>query len=90
MAHQILQEALQWLTYYLVEYRIQKGIAETQLAKKDFAEEKGEAKQKIQNEVDITEKKPRFEPQDPLAGVNFGTDEEPRVTKISGLLPKEN
>ena len=34
------------------------------------------------------EKKSNFEPQNPLVGVNLGTDKEPKVIKISGLLPK--
>ena len=36
----------------------------------------------------MAEKKPNFEAQDPLVEVDLGTDEEPRMTKISGLLPK--
>ena len=79
---------MQRLTYYFSEYRIQQGNAETQLAEKDFAEEEGEEEQKIQNEADIAEKKSNFEPQNPLVGVNLGTDKEPKVIKISGLLPK--
>ena len=38
----------------------------------------------------MAEKKPNFETQDPLVKVNLGTDEELRMTKISGLLLEEN
>ena len=34
-----LQEALQWLTWYFIESRIQEGIMETQLVEKDQVEE---------------------------------------------------
>ena len=34
------------------------------------------------------EKKRNFRSQDPLVEVNLGTEEEPRITKVSGLLPK--
>ena len=38
----------------------------------------------------MVEKKPSFEAQDPLVEVNLRTDEEPRITKISGLLPEKS
>ena len=42
---QILQEILQWLTWYSAKSRIQESILETQLGKKDQIEREGEEKQ---------------------------------------------
>ena len=38
----------------------------------------------------MVEKKPNFEAQDPSMEVNLGTNEEPRMKKISGLLPEKS
>ena len=46
--------------------------------------------QGIVNEEVMAKKKPNFEAQDPMMEVNMGTEEEPRMTKIRGLMPKES
>ena len=77
------------MTCYFTESRIQEGILKTQLAEKDPVEEENEERHNVQNEAAIAERKPNFEAQDPLVEVNLGINEEPRTTKISGLLPKK-
>ena len=44
----------------------------------------------MQHKSAIAEKKLSFKSQDPLVEVNLGTDEEPRMTKVSGLRLEES
>ena len=62
---------------------------ETHLAKKDQAKEINDEEQDIVKKEVMAKKKPNFEAQDPLMEVNLGTEKAPKVTKISGLLPKK-
>ena len=87
---QTLQEVLQWLTWYFIEFIIQESIMEIQLVKKDQAKEVNDEDQGIANEEVMTKKRLNFEAQDPLMEVNLRTEEEPRMKKISSLLPEES
>ena len=88
---QILQDVLQWLTWYSAKSRIQESILETQLAKKDQIEREGDEKQQHIDDIEVVEeKRASFEAQDPLLEVNLGTKKEPRMTKISGLLLEDD
>ena len=63
---------------------------ETQLAEKDQVEEVNDEEQDMKNEEMMEEKKSNFKDEDPLVEINLGTEEESRMTKVSGLLPDES
>ena len=63
---------------------------ETRLAVKDQVQEVNDEEQEMKDEEIMEEKKPNFEAQDPLLEVNIKIEEEPRLTKVSGLLPEES
>ena len=44
----------------------------------------------MKNEEIMEEKKPNSEAQDPLVEVDLVIEEEPRITKVSGLLLEES
>ena len=44
----------------------------------------------MQREASMAKKTLSFECQDPLVEVNLGTNKEPRMTKVCGLLLKES
>ena len=78
---QTLQEVLQWLTWYFIEFIIQESIMEIQLVKKDQAKEVNDEDQGIANEEVMTKKRVNFEAQDLLMEVNLRTKEESRMKK---------
>ena len=63
---------------------------ETQVTEKDQVGEENEEEQSAMIEEVMEEKESNFEAKDPLVEVNLGTEEEPRMTKISGLLLEES
>ena len=63
---------------------------ETQVTEKGQVGEENEEEQSAMIEEVMEEKESNFEAKDPLVEVNLGTEEEPRMTKISGLLLEES
>ena len=81
---EVAEEVLQRLQAYSTECRIMDCIRQDEVAEKDSAN--GEEEDVYPS---IRQNQSRFEAQDPLLEVNLGSEHEPRVTKISGLLNKE-
>ena len=76
---------------FVAESRIEESISKMQLAERDRSKEVANEGKQDHEKVELFKgKKSDFEAQDPLLEVNLGTSEEPRVTKISGLLPEED
>ena len=83
----VANDVLQRLALHSAEARLEEFLFQQELAKKD---EKFIEKRKNQAAdlfvSPIKSKIPSFKAQDPLIEVNLGTVDEPRMTKISGLL----
>lgn len=81
----VVNNILQRLALHSAEARLEESLFQEELAEKDD-EAIGEEKDQELYVSPIKREVPSFEAQDPLIEVNLGTTNEPRVTKISGLL----
>ena len=83
----VVNDILQRLALHSAEARLEESLFQQELAEKDDEVIEKEENQAINLCVSpIKREAPSFEAQDPLIEVNLGTVDEPRMTKISGLL----